>query len=211
MSGAAQKAAIWARVSGADQHPENQTAELRAWAERRGIDVAAEIVTEDSAWTLSNGSGKGSEFDEARARLLDGARMGHWQVVLCWAIDRLSRRGIEDMLATLRRLSDYGCTVYSLREPWAEDLKDPHMRELFLAIAAWMAEMESSRRSERVRAGLARRKREGKRVGGRKKGQRDRKPRTPVTGEAKGWTDERRAALAARNRQRWAERRAAPQ
>ena len=36
------KAAIWARVSTEDQHSENQLAKLRAWAERRGLEVAAE-------------------------------------------------------------------------------------------------------------------------------------------------------------------------
>jgi len=46
----ATSAAIWARVSGADQHTENQLATLRAWAERRGLDVTAEFITEDSAW-----------------------------------------------------------------------------------------------------------------------------------------------------------------
>ena len=144
------RCAIWARVSTADQHTENQLAELREWAQARGLEVAAEFITEDSAWN-TNGA-KGKQFDKTRAALVDGAKAGQYTVVLVWAIDRLSRKGIEDTLATLRRLSDAGCTVWSRRESWAEDLKDPHMRELFISIAAWVAKMESDRRSERVRA-----------------------------------------------------------
>jgi DNA invertase Pin-like site-specific DNA recombinase len=194
------RAAIWARVSTHEQHTANQLEELRAWAERRGLDVVAEFVTEDSGWQNGNGT-KGKEFDKSRAALLDGARMGSYTVVLTWAIDRLSRRGIEDTLAALRRLGEAGCAVWSHQESWAEDLRDPRMRELFLAIAGWVAEMESARRSERVKAGLARRRREGKPVGGRKAGARDKGKRSGE-GYSAAWTPERRAALAERNKAR---------
>ena len=156
--------AIWARVSTDDQHTANQLDELRKWAQKRELNVVAEFITEDSAWQNGNGS-KGKEFDAERAKLLSGARSGDYTVCLVWAVDRLSRRGIEDTLAALRRLTEAGCVVWSHQEPWAEDLKDPHMRELFLAIAAWMAKMESDRRSARVKAALARRKAAGLPVG----------------------------------------------
>jgi putative DNA-invertase from lambdoid prophage Rac len=195
------KCAIWARVSTEDQHASNQLAELREWAARRGLDVAEEFITEDSGWQNGNGA-KGKGFDAARAKLLDGARLGHYQVVLTWAIDRLSRRGIEDTLSALRRLSEAGCTVWSHQEPWSEDLRDPRMRELFLAIAAWMAEMESARRSERIRAGLSRRKREGQPVGGANSRRGKDKRKRSTEGYSAAWTPERRAALAERNRQR---------
>ena len=38
--------------------------------------------------------------------------------------------------------------------------------ELLAAVAAWVATQESARRSERIRAGLARRRAEGKPMGG---------------------------------------------
>ena len=210
------KGASWARVSTTEQHTAQQTHELTAWAGRRGVEIVREFITEDSAWQSGNGP-KGKEFDAAREELLNGARLGHYSVILVWSIDRLSRRGIEDTLAALRRLSEAGCAVWSHQEPWAEDLKDPRMRELFIAIAAWMAEMESARRSERIKAGIGQRKRDlaagrevkGRQsVGGRKPGSKDRKPRAKVTGEAKGWTPERSAALAEANRQRPAARKA---
>jgi DNA invertase Pin-like site-specific DNA recombinase len=39
------------------------------------------------------------------------------------------------------------------------------MQELLLSIVAWVARMESNRRSERTKAGLARAVSEGKRLG----------------------------------------------
>lgn len=170
-------AAILNRVSTTDQHTENQSAELREWAARQGLTIALELSVEDSAWTSTNGKGK--EFDSARERLLEGARLGEYSVVLVWAVDRLSRRGIEDTLATLRKLTEFGCSVWSLQEPWVQSLSDSGVRELMLSMFAWIAAQESARRSERVKAGLARRKAEGKPVGGRKAGSKDRKPRDP--------------------------------
>lgn len=199
-NGEAAKCAIWARVSTTDQHTENQLHILREWARRRGLQVAREFVTEDSAWQNGNG-GKGKEFDKTRDQLINGARLGHHSVTLVWAVDRLSRRGIEDTLATMRRLYECGCDIWSHTEPWLVT-SEPRMRELLVSFMAWMAEQESTRRSERIKAGLARRKREGLPVGGRPVGAKDKRKRERKTGPAAGWTDERKAALAERNRQR---------
>jgi DNA invertase Pin-like site-specific DNA recombinase len=182
-----QKAAIWARVSTSDQHAVNQLDQLREWAARRGLDVAegAEFVTEDSAW--ANGNGKGAEFDKARADLINGARLGHYSVILIWAIDRLSRRGVEDTLATLRKIYECDCDVWSHQEDWLRT-SHPDMREMLVSLFAWVARQESARRSERIKAGLARRRREGLTVGGRKAGAKDKRQRA---------TDGYRAAWAA--------------
>ena len=180
-----QKCALWARVSSSDgsQTNENQLHELREWAARRGLEVAAEFITEDSAWASGSGR-KGTEFDTRRAELLDGARLGHYQVVLCWGLDRLSRRGAEDMLAFVRRLTETGCALWSSKDPWCESLVDPMLRELLLSIFATIARFESERRSERIKAGMARRRREiaagavEGTIGGRKPGSRDRRRRS---------------------------------
>lgn len=164
------KAAISARVSTLDQFTANQLETLRAWAEARGLEVAAEFVTEDSAWADGHAA-----FDQARKDLIEGARKGSYTVILVWAIDRLSRKGIEDTLATMRRLYTAGCDIWSHEEPWLET-SEPQMRELLVSFMAWMAKAESDRRSERVKLGLARRKAEGKPIG-RAPGSKDIKPR----------------------------------
>jgi DNA invertase Pin-like site-specific DNA recombinase len=185
------KAAIWARVSTKDQDEQNQLIELRELAAARGYDVVTEIVTEDSAWASAAGgsNGKGKEFEARRTALLEGARLGKYQVVLVWGLDRLSRRGAEDMLAFTRKLSATGCGLFSLKDPWAEDLSNPMVRELLLGIFATIARFESERRSDRIRAGLNRRKAKGLPVG-RAKGARDKKPRNR-SGYVARWENER--------------------
>lgn len=174
-------------MSTVDQHAANQLADLRSWAEARGLTVVREFMIEDTAW--GSGNGKGRDFDAARAALLNGAQWGQYSVILIWAVDRLSRKGIEDTLGTVRRLAEAGCEVWSRQESWTTDLKNPHMRELFMAIAAWAAKMESDRRSERIKIGLARRKAEGKPIG-RQKGATDVKRRRR-SGYVARWERER--------------------
>jgi putative DNA-invertase from lambdoid prophage Rac len=184
------RCAIWARVSTDDQASGNQLAELRAWAGRRGLDIAAEYVLDGaSAW-------KGQHRDQL-AGALAGARTGRYDVVLVWALDRLSREGVEATLGLLRRFHAAGAPVWSLREPWTETA-DPSMAALLAAIYAWMARAESARRSERVRAGLERRRREGKPVG-RQPGATDKRPRKR-SGYVARWERERDAAVGAVNK-----------
>ncbi len=66
--------------------------------------------------------------------------------------------------------------VVSVQEPWL-DTTNPAVAELLLAIMAWVAQQESARRSERTRAGMARAKAQGKRIGGRQPGAKDKRPR----------------------------------
>jgi DNA invertase Pin-like site-specific DNA recombinase len=162
------RCAIWARVSTDEQETGNQLAELRQWAARRGLEVAAEYVVDGaSAW-------KGEHRGQLAAALAD-ARLGRYDVLLVWSLDRMSREGVEATLGLLRRFHQARAPVWSLREPWTETA-DPRLAELLGAIYAWMAAEESRRRSERVKAGLARRRAEGKPVG-RRTGAQDRKPR----------------------------------
>jgi putative DNA-invertase from lambdoid prophage Rac len=146
-----QRAAIWGRVSGDEQEAENQLLQLHRLAEARGLDVARTYETEASAW---NG-----DHRPAVEEALVAAHRGEWQVLLVWALDRLSREGIEATLRTLRQFRERGVTVVSLQEPWLDGPGE--VQELITAILAWAAKFESQRRSERVKAGLARRKAEG--------------------------------------------------
>jgi putative DNA-invertase from lambdoid prophage Rac len=147
--------AIWMRVSSESQETENQAIALREWAARRGLEVTREYRVEASAW-------HGAQHPALREAMND-AHLGHFDVLLCWSIDRVSRGGVEETLGILRRLRESGVSVESLQENWITG--SPEMAELMTSILAWVARMESQRRSERVRAGLARRKAEGKPIG----------------------------------------------
>ena len=181
---AEKRAAIWARVSTSEQETANQLLTLREWAASRGFEVVREYTAEASAWT--------GKHKPLLATALEDARLGRFDVLLCWALDRLSREGIEATLSLLRQFRDLGADVWSLQEPWTE-VNGP-TADLLGAILAWVAQQESVCRSERIKAGLARRRAEGKPVG-RQPGTRDRKPRKR-SGYVAAWEDggRRRAA-----------------
>lgn len=160
------KAALWARVSTDEQECENQLRQLRAYAERRGLEVACVYRLEQSAFTGAHRN--------ALEQVLRDARAGHFAVLLVWALDRLSREGPLATLQLVDRLSRLNVQVISLQEPWTE--VGGELRDLLLALVGWVARYESQRRSERTKAGLARARAAGTRLG-RKPGSKDKKRR----------------------------------
>jgi len=144
----------------------NQLAVLIEWADQRGYEVAKVYEEEESAWR--NGHQK------ELANLVEGARKRMFQVVLVWALDRLSREGALAILSLVQKLSVYGVKVLSYQESWTE--APGETAELLFALTGWVARMESQRRSERTKAGLARVVRDGKKLG-RPKGSKDKRKR----------------------------------
>jgi DNA invertase Pin-like site-specific DNA recombinase len=146
-----------ARYEGQDA--ENQLLELRRYAKAQRWEAVEYIDYE---------TGKHSDRD-AFIRMFDDASRKKFDVVLTWALDRLSREGIEDTFKHLRILRGYGVKYESYTE--AQFRTTGPMGEVFaelaIALAAWMAKMERLKISERTKAGLARAKREG-RIGGRR-------------------------------------------
>jgi putative DNA-invertase from lambdoid prophage Rac len=164
-------AAIFRRVSDIKQSGVGQDV-LQGWADARGLDTRRVWAIQDSAWKPR--SGKGKLFDATRAEMLEAARMGEFRVLIVWALDRLSRRGIRDTLTVLEQLHEYGVDVWSKEEPWLQ-VQGP-MWEMQVAMFAWQAQQESQRKSERMTDNIAGRKASGKSVG-RKPGSTDSGPR----------------------------------
>ena len=108
------------------------------------------------------------------ANLIADTRQRRFQAVLVWALDRLSREGALAILSLVNRLSSYGVKVLSYQESWTE--APGELAELLYALTGWVARMESQRRSERTRAGLARVKAQGRRLG-RPPGSKDKRKR----------------------------------
>lgn len=144
------KAAIYCRVSTPDQDPENQLRVLQELAAARGWEVAEVYREEETAWKAGH--------QHELARLVRAARGFRFKVVMVWALDRLSRQGAMAILNLVKRLGDYGVRVVSHQEPWTEGPAE--LQELLLAIAGWVARMESQRISERTKAGMERRRQE---------------------------------------------------
>ena len=150
------KAAILTRVSDPDtQTTENQIAPLEAEAERRGYEVVRRYNFGASAFQGAHKRALEEMFADARA--------GRFNVLLVWALDRLSREGAMATLEIWHRLANLDVTVVSLQEPRVEVSSD--FKDVLLAITGWVARMESHRRSERTKAGLERARSNGVKLG----------------------------------------------
>ena len=163
-----QRIAIYARVSKSDetQDPQNQLNPLRDYAKALGGQVVEEYID------LASG---GTNDRENFLRMLNDADKRKFDLVLVWALDRLSREGISNTLGYLERLKRNGVALKSLQESWL-DTRDESLGQLLLAIFSWVAQQERKRIIERTKAGLERAKRQGKKLG-RKVGSKDARPR----------------------------------
>ncbi len=162
------RACIYSRVSTDNQNTENQTTILAEWARQRGFEVVFTYEEKESAWKVGH--------QRELARLLEDARRRRFVLVLVWALDRLSREGALAILSLVHKLTIYGVKVISYQESWTE--APGELGELLYALTGWVARMESQRRSERTKAGLARAVRDGKRLG-RPVGVKDKRKRKP--------------------------------
>lgn len=164
-------AAVWLRVSTADQETDNQVPDVTRFCGHHNLDVVRRFEVADSAW---KGGRDGGVYRRTLLEALDGAWRGEYSVLVVWSLDRITREGAEGALRIIRQLRERGCTLLSVRESWLNG--SPEVQDVLVAFAGWMAEQESTRRSERTKAGLARRKAQGLPVG-RQPGAVDRKPR----------------------------------
>ena len=146
------RCALYARVSTADQTTENQLLELRQYAEARG-------------WTTTEYIDQGiSGTKESRPTLdamLTDAKRRRFDVVVVWRLDRLGR-DLKHLVTVIDGLHHLGVAFVSLGE--GIDCTTP-AGTLQLHILAALAQFERARIVERVRAGMARARKDGKRLG----------------------------------------------
>ena len=146
------RAGLYARVSTNDQQTiPLQIRALREYAVRRGWTIALQVKE----------VGSGASQRQLREKLLEAARRREIDVVLVWRLDRWGR-SVADLLATLQELEHLGVGFVSLTE--ALDLTTPAGRAM-AALLAVFAEFEREILRERVRAGLAHARQNGKRLG----------------------------------------------
>jgi len=104
------KAALYLRVSTTEQNVDNQLPALEAYAESRGWQIVETYRENESAWRAGH--------QRELARLLADIRGGKrkYDVLLIWALDRLSRQGIGPLLQLINSFEVYGCHVVSVNE-----------------------------------------------------------------------------------------------
>ena len=146
------RAAVYVRVSTHDQEVENQLGELRKYVAARGWE-AREYVDEGVSGAL--------EHRPALDKLLRDATRRRFDVLVCWRLDRLGR-SLKHLITLLDDLQALGVAFVSLTE--GIDATTP-AGKLQMHILGAISEFERARCAERVRAGLARVRREGRRLG----------------------------------------------
>lgn len=147
------RAALYVRVSTADQRVDLQVNELRAVAAQRGWSVVAEHVDRVSGAKASR---------PALDQLLEQVRRAQIDLVAVWRLDRLAR-SIQHLLELGELLQRCRVDLVSVRDG-AIDTTSPTGRLLF-AMLGVMAAFERDLVRERVTAGLAAARRRGVRLG----------------------------------------------
>jgi putative DNA-invertase from lambdoid prophage Rac len=143
------RAGLYARVSTHDQQTLGlQTKAMSAYIKDRGWELARQIKD----------VGSGAKDRPGRESLLKAARRREVDVIVVWRLDRWGR-SVADLMTTLRELTDLGVGFVSLTE--ALDLTTPTGRAM-AGLLAVFAEFEREILRERVRAGIAQARHEGR-------------------------------------------------
>jgi DNA invertase Pin-like site-specific DNA recombinase len=150
------KVALYARVSTDDkeQNPETQLFALRTFCQDAGWEIYQEYIDYARA--------KDYKHREAWQQLQKDARQHKFKVVLVFRLDR-AFRSVRECVNLVEDWYDRGIRFKSI----AEDVIDTTTAQgrFILQIMAAIAELESSIIGDRVAAGMARAKAEGKHIG----------------------------------------------
>lgn len=169
------KVAAYIRVSTADQTTDNQLPTVQDYCKCHWWPEPVVYAENETAWR----AGHQRELAKLLLELRTGRR--RYDYLVLFALDRLTRCGIAECLQLINSFEQAGCKVVSIKEPWIAE--GGPMRDLFAAFVAWAANYESIRKSQNTKAGLARARANGVRLGrppGRKDGKKRLKKRPVV-------------------------------
>lgn len=129
-----------------------------------------EFITRNESWELQqiytdihlSGAIKGKDRPKFQAMML-AASQRKFDLVLFWAVDRLSREGLSATLRYLESLESWGILYKSYTEPYI-DSSGP-FKDIFLSIATTFAKLERARLIERTKAGIETARLKGKILG----------------------------------------------
>jgi DNA invertase Pin-like site-specific DNA recombinase len=147
------RVAIYARVSTNDQTTQNQVLVLRELAESQGVTVVFEFLDKGI-------SGVKKDRDALNA-MLTAAKARKFETLYVYSIDRLSR-SVKNLIETVETLNSLGITIVFKRE--SIDTQSA-MGQFFLTVLGSLAQFEREIMIERINAGIARAKSEGKKMG----------------------------------------------
>ena len=146
------RAAIYVRVSTAEQETDLQEAELKEYCERRGWSYAL---------YRDHGQSGAKQDRPALNAMLSDLRKRKFDVLVVWALDRLAR-SLKQLLAISEECRSLGVDLVSLKQ--SRDTTSASGRLTF-QILGCVSEFERAMLVERVKAGMAQARRAGKNVG----------------------------------------------
>lgn len=149
------RVAFYLRVSTDGQKTEHQRRQLEEVAQHRGWNVVT--VYEDAGVSGAKGRDRRPNFDT----MLKDATRKRFDLVAAWSVDRLGR-GLQDLLHFLDEIKAVGCDLYLHQQ--AVDTTTPSGRALFQMLGVF-AEFERAMIRERVMAGLATARANGRKLG----------------------------------------------
>ena len=149
------RVALYVRVSTDHQTTKNQDRELRAVADRHGWEVVATFKDEGIS------GAKGRDERPGLDKLLQAVARREFDLVAAWSVDRMGR-SLIDLVGVLQELHSKHVDLYLHQQ--GIDTTTPSGKAMFQMMGVF-AEFERSMIHERVMAGLARAKAEGKRSG----------------------------------------------
>jgi DNA invertase Pin-like site-specific DNA recombinase len=107
---------------------------------------------------------KGSTCRKQFAALFEDAHKRQFDCVLFWALDRFTREGMAATVMYLQRLAGDGVSFHSYTEAHLST-DNELVGNILLAVMSSLAKVESQKIGERTRAGMARARAQGKRIG----------------------------------------------
>src|ERR1700746_780344 len=149
------RAVLYLRVSTLDQTTANQERELREVASHMGCEIVK--IYRDHGVSGAKGRDKRPAFD---ALCKDAARR-QFDMVMAWSVDRLGR-SLQDLVGFLAEIHALGVDLYLHQQ--GIDTTTPAGKAMFQMMGVF-AEFERAIIVERVKAGLARARAQGKRLG----------------------------------------------
>lgn len=149
------RAALYLRVSTGEQTTENQRRELEAVVQRSGWDIVA--IYEDAGISGAKGRDRRPAYDH----LLKDAARRQFDVAMAWSVDRLGR-SLTDLIGFMDDLKSLNIDLYLHQQ--GIDTTTPSGRAMFQMCGVF-AEFERAMIQERVKAGLARARAQGKTLG----------------------------------------------
>lgn len=151
------RTAVYMRVSTHDQSVDSQRQELLEFIDQRDD---LELVG-DYADVISGVRERREQLD----RLLTDARQRRLDAVVFFDLSRMTRKGTAHAIKLLEELKAAGVKPICYSFPMLDYTEESGIGELLAALLAWQAQQDRLMIQARIKAGLAARKAQGKRLG----------------------------------------------